>query len=107
MSGVRIQKPLNMGRHAAGCGICNHSHKDEIERDLINRKSPTRIAKEYGLKDRSSVYRHAHALGLRRRFRAVDGVGSTAPEIEQKAYDLGKSRGAKFGRLRQHEMELA
>jgi hypothetical protein len=36
----------------------------EIEADFISWRSPTAIAQEYGLADRASVYRHAHALGL-------------------------------------------
>jgi hypothetical protein len=36
----------------------------EIETDFIAWSSPAAIAKEYGLSDRSSIYRHAHALGL-------------------------------------------
>jgi hypothetical protein len=47
-----------------GCKICSHIHREEIERDFMSWKSPALIAKNYGLKDRSSVYRHAHALGL-------------------------------------------
>jgi len=36
----------------------------EIETDFIGWRSPAEIAKEYRLSDRSSIYRHAHALGL-------------------------------------------
>jgi hypothetical protein len=32
--------------------------------DFVNWKSPVLIATDYGLADRTSVYRHAHALGL-------------------------------------------
>jgi hypothetical protein len=35
-----------------------------IELKLIEWNSPTRIAREYGLYDRDSVYHHAHATGL-------------------------------------------
>jgi hypothetical protein len=55
---------INPGRHAAECKICRHPQRDEIERDFINWRSPATIAKGYGLKNRASVYRHAHALGL-------------------------------------------
>ena len=41
------------------------THKiEEIEGDFISWRSPAAIATEYGLADRASVYRHAHALGL-------------------------------------------
>jgi len=56
--------PVSIGRHEYGCKICSHIHCLDIERDFISCKSPANIAKDYGLKDRSSVYRHAHALGL-------------------------------------------
>ncbi|PYT48079.1 MAG: hypothetical protein DMG44_16200 [Acidobacteria bacterium] len=55
---------VSVGRHEYGCKICSHKRRHEVERDFINWKSPALIAREYGLKDRSSVYRHAHALDL-------------------------------------------
>ena len=36
----------------------------EIEAAFIGWKSPAAIAQEFGLSDRASVYRHAHALDL-------------------------------------------
>ena len=59
-----MKPTVNEGRHAAECKICAHSQRAEIERDFINWRSPASIAKQYGLRNRSSVYRHAHALGL-------------------------------------------
>jgi hypothetical protein len=44
--------------------VCAHSQKEEIEAAFIGWRSPTAIAEEYGLADRASVYRHAHAVGL-------------------------------------------
>lgn len=58
------QKPVSLGRHEFSCKICSHPQGEEIERDFISWKSPAAIAKQYGLPDRSSIYRHAHALGL-------------------------------------------
>ena len=52
------------GRHAAECKICAHSRKNDIELDFVNWKSPGAIAKQYGLRNRASVYRHAHAFDL-------------------------------------------
>jgi hypothetical protein len=57
-------KTANLGRHSAGCRICAHSRREEIERDFINWRGPAEIARAYKLPDRSTVYRHAHALGL-------------------------------------------
>jgi len=57
------QKP-NVGRHKRNCSVCCHPKLAEIEADFVSWKSPAAIAQEYGLADRTSVYRHAHALGL-------------------------------------------
>jgi hypothetical protein len=44
--------------------VCAHQQREEIESAFIGWRSPAVIAEEYGLADRTSVYRHAHALGL-------------------------------------------
>src|SRR5664280_2888116 len=49
--------PVNSGRHAAECKICAHPQRDEIERDFVNWRSPASITKQYGLRNRSTVYR--------------------------------------------------
>lgn len=54
----------NLARHERGCHICAHQHRQEIEQDFIAWKSPAKIALEYKLRDRASVYRHAHATNL-------------------------------------------
>jgi len=83
-------KPVSLGQHEHGCKICSHSKREEIERDFINWKSPTLITKEYGLKDRSSIYRHAHALDLfpkrQRNVRAaLERIIESASEVEVNA----------------------
>jgi len=55
---------VNIGRHRRNCGICHHRQLAEIEADFVAWRSPAAIAAEYGLADRTSVYRHANALGL-------------------------------------------
>lgn len=59
-----MKKKINHGRHEAGCRICSHPKRLDIERDFVAWKSPAKIAKEFKLRDRSTVYRHAHALNL-------------------------------------------
>jgi hypothetical protein len=54
----------NLARHAANCKICHHALREEIERDFIDWRSPAKIAREFGLRDRSSIYRHAHKFKL-------------------------------------------
>ena len=55
---------VSLGRHKRTCSICRHDQREDIESDFVSWRSPVVIAKEYGLADRSSVYRHANALGL-------------------------------------------
>jgi hypothetical protein len=55
---------VSLGRHSTNCRICRHGKRTEIESDFVRWKSPARIATEYRLGNRASVYRHAHALGL-------------------------------------------
>ena len=57
-------KPVNLGRHQRNCSVCAHPEREDIEADFIAWRSPAAIAGEYGLADRASVYRHAHAVGL-------------------------------------------
>jgi hypothetical protein len=79
------QKP-NLGRHKRNCSVCGHEKLAEIEADFITWKSPAAIAQEHGLADRTSVYRHAHALGLfpkRRR-----NVRAALEKIIEKAGDV-------------------
>ena len=54
----------NLARHERGCRICAHPRRQEIEQDFIAWSSPAKIVREYGLQNRSTVYRHAHAIGL-------------------------------------------
>ena len=57
-------KSVNRARHKAQCTICAHAKCAEIETGFVNWASPANLAEQYGLADRTTVYRHAHALGL-------------------------------------------
>jgi hypothetical protein len=59
-----VDTKVSLGRHKRMCTVCAHQQREEIEADFIGWRSPAAIAEEYGLADRTSVYRHAHALGL-------------------------------------------
>jgi hypothetical protein len=54
-----------LGRHQRTCSVCRHEQREEIEGAFIGWRSPAAIAEEFGLANRASVYRHAHALGLK------------------------------------------
>jgi hypothetical protein len=78
---------VNMGRHRRNCTVCAHAQRAEIEDAFIGWRSPVAIAEEYGLADRASVYRHAHALGLsekrRRNVRAaLERIIEKAGEVD-------------------------
>ena len=56
---TRCEQKPNLGRHKRNCSLCCHAKVAEIESDFISWRSPAAIAQEYGLADRTSVYRHA------------------------------------------------
>ena len=78
---------VNVERHRRTCSVCAHAQCTEIEAAFISWRSPAEIAKEFGLADRASVYRHAHAMGLfERRQRniraALEKIIERAGEVE-------------------------
>src|SRR5438132_9260341 len=83
----RAPKPISVGRHRRACCICKHPQRREIETEFVGWRSPGVLAQQYGLADRASVYRHAHALGLfaerRRNLRAaLEGIIERVGEVE-------------------------
>jgi hypothetical protein len=61
--------PLNPDRfnpevHARKCTVCNHPERDEIENQFVYWGHPGTIVKEFGLRHRTALYRHARALKL-------------------------------------------
>ncbi len=80
-------KSISLGRHKRQCTVCAHPQRKEIEEAFISWRSPASITLEYGLGDRNSVYRHAHALGLfekrRRNVRAaLEGIIERSAEVD-------------------------
>lgn len=78
---------MNVGRHKRTCSVCTHPQCEEIESAFIAWQSPARIAMDYALADRASIYRHAHALGLfekrQRNIRAaLEKIIERAGEVE-------------------------
>ncbi len=77
----------NLGRHKRNCSVCRHEQREEIESAFVGWRSPASVAEEFGLADRASVYRHAHALGLfdkrRRNIRAaLERIIEKAGEVD-------------------------
>ncbi len=86
----KSQRPVSLGRHEKDCGICAHPQCEAIERDFVAWRSPKKIAREYHLSDRTTVYRHAHAFGLftkrRRNVRAaLEKIIEQAGEVQVSA----------------------
>jgi hypothetical protein len=54
----------DLERHATRCTICRHPQLDEIEKEFVSWTSVGEIVKEFGIPERSSIYRHARATGL-------------------------------------------
>ena len=83
----KTAKPVSLGRHRRNCTVCAHERCAELEADFVGWKNPTLIANEFGLADRTSVYRHAHAFGLfekrKRNVRAaLERIIEKAGEVE-------------------------
>ena len=57
------EKSAGNARHAGRCQVCQHSEREEIERQFTDWGNTVQIATEY-MVTRDSIYRHAHALGL-------------------------------------------
>ncbi len=83
-------KKVDIGRHSAFCTICKHPQRAEIERKFLTWVGPAAIAKEYGLGDRVTVYRHGVAFGLydkrqrtvRKALEKVSGVQKVKATLE-------------------------
>lgn len=61
---VRRKPAAALNRHEGQCTICAHEKRKEIEAAFVAWESPEKIAAEYGLSHRTTVYRHARAFGL-------------------------------------------
>jgi hypothetical protein len=68
-------RQVSLSHHERHCKVCRHAERDAIEQEFLDWRDPYDIAEEFGLADRSSIYRHAHATGLfplrRRNMRAA------------------------------------
>lgn len=60
------ERRANPGRHEAGCKVCGHPEREEIESQWCAWANTSRLAKEYHL-SRDSIYRHVAAFNLNKR----------------------------------------
>jgi hypothetical protein len=54
----------SFSRHKRMCQVCRHPAREAIEHDFLDWRSPIEIAVDYEVNDRTSVLRHARAVGL-------------------------------------------
>ncbi len=54
----------DLDRHARLCVICRHPDRDHIDFDFVQWGHPETIVREYHLRSRKILYRHARATGL-------------------------------------------
>lgn len=81
-----IAKSVNIGRHERNCTVCAHPQYREIESDFVNWGSAAELTREYGLADRASIYRHAHAFGLLEKRKR--NVGAALEKIIERAGEV-------------------
>lgn len=61
-------KAIEPERHASWCKICQHPHREEIEREYIEGRAKygtvRAIVRKYQLRGSAGLYKHARAVGL-------------------------------------------
>jgi hypothetical protein len=69
------EHPIDLSQHQRCCTICRHPDREAIEEAFLQWRSPHHLAREFKLSCRTTIYRHANALGLfakrRRNLRAA------------------------------------
>src|SRR5215469_16413336 len=84
------EKPVSQGRHETNCKVCNHPERQAIENEFVSWKSPSQIAKDWGLRDRTTLYRHGWATGLMQKRRrnvrvALESIIERGTDVEVSA----------------------
>ena len=69
ISASRRTRTASLALHQRRCIICHHPDREEIEEMFLHWFSPATIYRRFLLKDRYSIYRHAHATDLYQRRR--------------------------------------
>jgi len=71
-------------RHAGKCRVCRLRDRLAIELRFMEWGKPGQIARGHGIKNRASIYRHAHAANLfeRRRRHAISAYQTTLKQFQ-------------------------
>ncbi len=88
----KSEKPVSLGRHETNCKVCQHPERLLIEEEFVSWKSPSQIAEDWNLRDRTTLYRHAWATGLMAKRRR--NVRSALEHIIEKSTDVDVTAGA-------------
>jgi len=59
-----IHREIDLAHHKLRCSICNHPEREAIEEAFLHWRRSWDLLREFKIASRSSLYRHAHALGL-------------------------------------------
>jgi hypothetical protein len=59
-----IHREIDLAHHRRRCTICKHPELEAIEEAFLQWRRPGDLVYEFKLLSRTSLYRHAHALGL-------------------------------------------
>jgi hypothetical protein len=62
----RKQKKRNP-LHAQQCSVCRSPDRERVESDYVSWVAASKICKRYGIKSRTTLYRHVQALALTER----------------------------------------
>lgn len=60
----RASHASHLSHHQRKCAICRHPERDTIEEMFVHWHSSSSIHRRFMLRDRSTIYDHAHATGL-------------------------------------------
>lgn len=71
--------------HRGKCTICRHPRRIEIEQAFVDWTSPREIARMFGLRSHTTIYRHAHARNLfeHRRHNVLVALGRIIEHVDE------------------------
>ena len=79
--------------HRIKCNVCRHPDRAAIDEAFLFWESPGKLARNFGIRDRSSIYRHARATGLFSRRRkslpcALESIIESAGRVTPNAAEI-------------------
>ena len=95
-----------LARHRRKCALCAHPQREAIEAAFLRFQSVAQIASAHGIRDRRTIYRHAHARGLFiRRNRALASslelILEKGDRLEPTTYDIIRAA-EKYSKIDEH-----